>query len=158
MYELPLFDEQGKFFTEVVLVQDYFAWASQGAIAERDKEHLGVSDIGLLLYRELLQEQIARVERGLDPIEVYREPHDIINLPQEDRAYDAKRQVPASGQFSGVLLQQSWDWFSGIAEQLQQAFEQAEQRAARGEPLLDPPEHLEVPVRVTGHREAQLRR
>ncbi len=156
VYELPLFDEHGKYFTEVVLVQDYFAWASQGAIAEREKEHLGVSDVGIIMYRELLQEQLRRLEQGHDPMEVYREPHDVINLPQEDRSYDALRQMRGSVQFTGVLLQQSWDRFSGIADQLRDAFAQAESRVARGDPLLDPPKHLAYPVDAGPHREAVL--
>ena len=68
-YEFPLKDESGKFFTEIVLVQDFFAWASQGEIAQRDLEHLGQSDIGVIMYRELLKEQVERVERGEEPME-----------------------------------------------------------------------------------------
>ena len=89
-------------------------------------------------------------------MEVYREPHDVVNLPQEGVSYDALRQMRGSVQFTGVLLQQSWDRFCGIADQLQQAFREAETRAARGEPLLQPPKHLSYPVDGGPHREAVL--
>ena len=157
VYELPLYDEHGKFFTEVVLVQDFFAWASQGAIAEREKEHLGVSDVGVILYRELLEEELQRVERGLEPMEVYRHRHAIINLPQEDRSYDTQQQVRGAVQFDGVLLQQSWDRFSPIVDDLRDAFRKAEFRAARGEGMLPlPPAPRPYAPHSGTHKEAVL--
>jgi len=85
LYEIPLYQEDGKFMIEVSIVQDMFAWVSQSPIAERDLEHLGQSDVGLIMYRELLREQVERVERGEEPMEVYRDParNVCIDLPQE---------------------------------------------------------------------------
>jgi 5,5'-dehydrodivanillate O-demethylase len=46
---------------------DQMAMESQGPIYDRTKEHLGSTDRGIALYRKMLDEQIARVEQGLDP-------------------------------------------------------------------------------------------
>src|SRR5581483_2575982 len=57
-----------------VAAQDHMAWETQGAIPDRTKEHLAASDRGVVLLRKLLDEQIARVERGEDPLGVIRDP------------------------------------------------------------------------------------
>ncbi len=56
---------------------------TQGRIADRSKEHLGRSDIGVILLRKLYTEQIERVAAGLDPLCTYRDPHEVIDLPME---------------------------------------------------------------------------
>ena len=40
----------------------------------RDRERLGRSDEGIILYRNLLKEQVAKVQRGEDPMNVFRDP------------------------------------------------------------------------------------
>ncbi len=47
--------------------QDQWAWESQGAIYDRSAETLGATDRGIVLFRKMLAEQIARVEQGLAP-------------------------------------------------------------------------------------------
>ena len=138
VYELPLFDDAGKFFTEVVLVQDFFAWASQGAIARRDLEHLGQSDVGVIMMRELVREQIEKVERGEEPMEVYRDPakNQVIDLPQEDLSYDARQSRSLAEQFHGVLLQQDWTRFSPAQDLLREVFEEADDWKAQGKALM----------------------
>ncbi|MEK7215375.1 MAG: aromatic ring-hydroxylating dioxygenase subunit alpha, partial [Chloroflexota bacterium] len=74
VYEIPLLKEDGRYNIDVVIAQDFMAWASQGPVAEREQEHLGQADIGIILYRELLTEQLERVERGEEPIGVIRDP------------------------------------------------------------------------------------
>ena len=50
------------------------AWESQGAIADRTREHLGAADRGIIMFRKLIREQIERVGRGEDPLGVIRDP------------------------------------------------------------------------------------
>jgi hypothetical protein len=50
------------------------AWVTQGDISDRTTERLGTSDKGVILYRNLLMEQIEKVERGEDPMGVIRDP------------------------------------------------------------------------------------
>lgn len=57
-----------------VLSQDHMAWETQGPIADRTTEHLAHSDRGVVLLRRLLRENIKRVQQGLDPLGVVRDP------------------------------------------------------------------------------------
>ena len=50
------------------------AWITQGGIADRTQEKLGLSDKGVILYRRLLKEQLDKVRRGEDPMNVFRDP------------------------------------------------------------------------------------
>jgi 5,5'-dehydrodivanillate O-demethylase len=59
---------------ETVTGQDMMAWVTQGEISDRTTERLGSSDKGIILYRNLLLEQIEKVERGEDPMGVIRDP------------------------------------------------------------------------------------
>ena len=42
-------------------------WIEQGAISDRTREHLASSDVGVIMYRKMLNEQMERVERGEEP-------------------------------------------------------------------------------------------
>jgi 5,5'-dehydrodivanillate O-demethylase len=57
-----------------VSAQDAMAWETQGAITDRNQEHLGAADEGVILLRKLLREQIQAVQNGLDPVGVIRDP------------------------------------------------------------------------------------
>lgn len=60
--------------------QDYMAWETQGAIPDRAAERLATSDRGVLLLRQVLRENIERVQQGLDPLGVVRDPdHSMID-------------------------------------------------------------------------------
>lgn len=54
--------------------QDRCAQESQGPIFDRTTEHLGASDKGVILLRNLYQEAIEAVQQGLDPLGVSRDP------------------------------------------------------------------------------------
>ncbi|MCH7608955.1 MAG: Rieske 2Fe-2S domain-containing protein [Chloroflexi bacterium] len=59
---------------DTVPQQDYMAWETQGPIADRTAEHLSYGDRGVSLLRALLRENIERVQAGLDPIGLVRDP------------------------------------------------------------------------------------
>ncbi len=77
-YEPPTVNEKGEPILDYVLAQDAIVWAAQGPIADRSKELLGRTDVPIVLLRRQLDEQIARVERGEDPMNVFREDAEII--------------------------------------------------------------------------------
>jgi 5,5'-dehydrodivanillate O-demethylase oxygenase subunit len=54
--------------------QDRMAWETQGEIYDRTQEHLGVTDVGVVMLRKLLDEQIAIVEAGGEPMAILRDP------------------------------------------------------------------------------------
>ena len=70
--------------------QDHMAWETQGAIADRAKEHLGEGDRGVVMFRNLLRAQILAVQAGNDPVGVNRDPasDETIKMIPEN-AYDA---------------------------------------------------------------------
>ena len=97
--EVPLKDEKGEFILDYITGQDMVTWWAQGEIADRTREHLGYSDSVLIAHRQLLEEQIALVEQGGEPINVFRNPADAYrrdqNLPMV-RAMDEGKQPAAS--------------------------------------------------------------
>ena len=150
-YEIPLKDEDNKFITDFVLAQDMFAWSTQGAIAQRDKEHLGQSDVGVLMYRELPKEQLDRSDRDEPLLEIYRDPaqNQCIMLPQEELGYNGARFQPRQRTLGRQVNGPEWDNVVTL-------FHEAEARSDRGESLLPPIEPPAYPVGVELHRDLPL--
>jgi 5,5'-dehydrodivanillate O-demethylase oxygenase subunit len=72
--------------------QDRMAWETQGAIYDRTQEHLGATDTGVLMLRKLLDEQIAIVEAGGEPMAVLRDPSKNVMISFE---HSDNRMTPA---------------------------------------------------------------
>jgi 5,5'-dehydrodivanillate O-demethylase len=81
----PLYEENGKFRSETILDQDQNVWVTQGPIMDRTKEKLGESDVGIIMFRKMLEEQARIVEDGGEPMNVFRDPeqNQCIRAPQE---------------------------------------------------------------------------
>ena len=61
---------------------DYEAQSSQGAVSLHSDEHLTTSDIGIVMQRRFLKEQIEKVGKGEDPVGVaFRAGDEIIHVP-----------------------------------------------------------------------------
>jgi 5,5'-dehydrodivanillate O-demethylase len=58
----------------MIPAQDSMAWETQGSRTDRTQEHLGIGDEGVIALRKLLREQIERVQQGLEPMGIIREP------------------------------------------------------------------------------------
>jgi 5,5'-dehydrodivanillate O-demethylase len=82
-----LYFDNGRIKDDYVAGQDQLAWIIQGKIMDRPTEQLGVTDIGIILFRNMLDEQMEIVANGGDPINVHREDKDIIWLPTEMAHY-----------------------------------------------------------------------
>ena len=82
-------DESGEFHMNDFASQDHMAWETQGAIADRSKEHLGETDRGVIMFRKMLREQIQAVQKGHDPVGTNRDPakDEVIRLIHQ--GYDA---------------------------------------------------------------------
>jgi 5,5'-dehydrodivanillate O-demethylase len=89
VFEVPYQDANGELILDTVEGQDMMAWLTQGRIADRTTEHLGASDRGVVMYRQLLQSELDKVAEGKDPMGVIREQPagGIIELPQEEELY-----------------------------------------------------------------------
>ncbi len=139
-YEVPMLDEQGRFIADHIDGQDMLSWASPGAVAQRDKERLAQSDAGVIMFRELLREQIERVQLGEDPMEVYRDPaaNQCIMMPQEHNQGSVIR-IPLPGEYQNQAR------YSPRLMDVRALFDEAIQRAKTGESPLPLPESPLVP-------------
>ena len=72
--------------------QDLVAWFSQGVIQDRTTETLGRSDKGIIMFRQMLEESIATVEDGGDPINTFRDPNENVYLGM--RTEDMGKMIP----------------------------------------------------------------
>jgi 5,5'-dehydrodivanillate O-demethylase len=77
--------------------QDIVMWCTQGDITDRSQENLGRSDKGLILYRQLLRDNLEKVQRGEDPMNVIRDPEKnaTLELPTEESAGSRREFVGA---------------------------------------------------------------
>ena len=82
-------DQNGEFHLDHFASQDHMAWETQGAIAPRDREHLGDADRGIIMLRKLLSEQIAAVQKGEDPVGINRDPRHDTTIALIHEGYDA---------------------------------------------------------------------
>jgi len=70
----PIKDENGRWISSHVINQDIIAWVGQGRIADRTKETLGASDLGIAMMRKRLFDELDAVARGAEPKAVFAIP------------------------------------------------------------------------------------
>jgi len=83
----PVFDEAGEWITSHVMNQDFLAWAGQGRITDRTREHLGQSDRGILMIRKRFFEEMKAIGEGDPPKFAIHDPsrNHRVALPMMDR-------------------------------------------------------------------------
>jgi 5,5'-dehydrodivanillate O-demethylase oxygenase subunit len=79
--------------------QDFMAWETQGPIHDRTRERLSASDRGVVMYREMLKREIDKVQKGQEPMNVFRDP----NHPIIDTQLEASVRVGKAGGFAHIL-------------------------------------------------------
>jgi 5,5'-dehydrodivanillate O-demethylase len=79
--ERELYDAKGRLNNMIVPAQDEAAWVMQGPVTDRTTEHLGVTDVGIILFRRMINENLKIVEDGGEPINVHRDPAKNIAIP-----------------------------------------------------------------------------
>ena len=72
--------------------QDLVAWFSQGVIQDRTTETLGRSDKGIIMFRQMLEDNITVVEDGGDPINTFRDADQNVYLGM--RTEDSRTWIP----------------------------------------------------------------
>ncbi|MBI3434666.1 MAG: aromatic ring-hydroxylating dioxygenase subunit alpha [Proteobacteria bacterium] len=70
----PIRDAQGRLITSHVINQDIVGWVGQGTIADRTKENLRSSDVGVGMMRKRFFDDLAAVADGRDPSAIIRDP------------------------------------------------------------------------------------
>ncbi|MDF3079990.1 aromatic ring-hydroxylating dioxygenase subunit alpha [Burkholderia sola] len=74
-------DAAGRYLMDTFMSQDAMAVETQGPIFDRSRENLGASDRGIVMFRQMLQEQIDAVARGERPVaNVYGGAPDVTDL------------------------------------------------------------------------------
>jgi 5,5'-dehydrodivanillate O-demethylase len=64
--------------------QDRMVVEQQGVVADRPNEHLGASDGGIILVRQMMREALAAVAAGEDPLAIIRDPaRQAVDFPQK---------------------------------------------------------------------------
>ncbi len=89
----PIRDENGRWISSHVINQDIVAWVGQGVIADRTKENLRSSDIGISMMRQQFLKDMDAIAEGRDPKAVLRDPEaaKCVDLP------DMYRQINTQG-------------------------------------------------------------
>ena len=82
----PIKDESGRWIVSHVINQDIVAWVGQGTIADRTKENLRSSDIGIAMMRNRFFEELEAIKAGRDPGGVIRDPAAAKAIPLPDMA------------------------------------------------------------------------
>jgi 5,5'-dehydrodivanillate O-demethylase oxygenase subunit len=63
----PIKDANGRWISSHVINQDIIAWVGQGTIADRTKETLGASDLGIAMMRKRFFDELDAVAKGAEP-------------------------------------------------------------------------------------------
>lgn len=123
----------GRWVTSHTINQDTVAWVGQGTNSDREHEHLGRSDLGVMMLRRQLLADLEAVAEGRDPKGVIRDPAAArrVTLPFN------RQQLLAARSFTGEEWRQRFlsptrnnpdDYFDLIAgqpPQVRAAFEEA---------------------------------
>jgi 5,5'-dehydrodivanillate O-demethylase oxygenase subunit len=73
-YAPPQVGPDGEYLMDSFFSQDKMAWETQGPVFNRSQERLGYSDRGIVMVREMIHEQIEKVQRGEDPLGLVWDP------------------------------------------------------------------------------------
>ncbi len=111
-----MLDANGRHIVNFTNGQDMMAWVTQGPVAKREREKLGQSDVGVIMYRRMLQEQMAVARDGGDPMNVFRDPerNRVLTLFHAASAVEASQRV----------LGDSGPRGSGVADLVKEMFAQ----------------------------------
>src|SRR5262249_37367122 len=129
----PITDPRtGRWITTHVMNQDFVAWAGQGVIADRTKEHLGESDRGIIMMRRRLLEEAEAVARGRQPKALIRDPaiNGCVTLPIIGRrqfvdGYSRAEGIKRRERTPGLLLRHDFIFQAGQPEDIRLAYRHA---------------------------------
>jgi 5,5'-dehydrodivanillate O-demethylase len=137
----PIKDERtGRWIESHVMNQDFVAWVGQGGGADRTQEHLGESDRGVILMRRRLLEEAEKVQQGLEPKGIIRDPHAarFVELPIVGRDFFlagySMRDVTDDN--SGFWYPKSFPLQAGQPEEITEAYREAMGMNPDGTPKL----------------------
>ncbi len=101
-YDASWMNEDGEYHMNSFPAQDGMAWETQGAIFDRTTEHLGASDNGIVLLRQMLFQAIESVQKGDDPQGIVRDASRNTKIDLE--SWLAERDYAAGTMNGGVVI------------------------------------------------------
>jgi 5,5'-dehydrodivanillate O-demethylase len=125
----PIKDENGRWISSHVINQDIIGWVGQGRIADRSKETLSASDLGIAMMRKRYFEEIDAIGKGKEPKGTIRNPNvaSCVALPNMER----KRRVEgvSLAEFANYPVLKArltgFRWQYGQPPEIRRAFEEA---------------------------------
>ena len=125
----PIRDEKGRWIDSHVINQDIIGWVGQGRIADRTKENLRSSDLGIVEMRKRFFADLDKVAKGEDPSGIIRDPEKAKSVPLPDvmRKYNVDG-VPLADYDKHPLLKERLAGFRhhfGQPPEVRRAFERA---------------------------------
>ena len=107
VWKSPIQGEDGRWITSHVINQDITAWVGQGAIADRTRENLRSSDIGISMMRKRFFDELDAIKAGREPKGVIRNPNmaQCIDLPDMARELNVNGLTLAEFQNDPLLKQ-----------------------------------------------------
>jgi 5,5'-dehydrodivanillate O-demethylase len=135
-FEIPTKDANGDWIRDDIVAQDIMVMTAQGPVADRSREMLGTSDVGIVKFRRFLKEQIELVRAGGEPINVYRDENanGRLVLPHSKDFYErgvfGKAATYRRGSATGALGMQN----SPINDLIEDLFEEAARIAVQAQP------------------------
>ncbi len=129
VWESPVRDARGNFIVSHVINQDIVGWVGQGRIADRSRENLRGSDVGIVEMRKRFFADLDKVAKGEDPSGVIRDPATAACVPLPDvmRRYNVEG-VPLADYARHPLLKERLAGFRhhyGQPPEVRKAFEEA---------------------------------
>jgi len=125
----PVKDSDGNWITSHVINQDIIGWVGQGVIADRSRENLGASDIGITMMRKRFFDELAAVAKGAQPKGIIRSANEArcVELPNMERARCVDGVTLAEFASIPVLKArlEGFRWQYGQPEEVRRAFEKA---------------------------------
>ncbi len=123
----------GRWITSHVMNQDFVAWAGQGVVADRTREHLGRSDRGVIMLRQRFLADMKRVAQGGDPKAVIRDSkqNQCVGLPvvgrdafTEGLTREQWQNLEQGGALGGAV-RRDFVWLAGQPEEVSRAYNAA---------------------------------
>jgi 5,5'-dehydrodivanillate O-demethylase len=125
----------GRWITTHVINQDTVAWTGQGRLTDRTKEHLGRSDLGVIMLRRQLARDMDAVARGQDPKGLIRDPerNRIVTWP-DDRREVVTRGLPKADWLARQAARSAnglrdpddyFQFYAGQPDDVRKAYEEA---------------------------------
>jgi 5,5'-dehydrodivanillate O-demethylase oxygenase subunit len=125
----PIKDEAGRWISSHVINQDIVAWVGQGTIADRTKENLGASDLGIAMIRKRFFEELDALAKGREPKGIIRNSNVArrVELPNMERERCVEGVTLEEFDAYPILKARltGFRWQYGQPPEVRRAFEQA---------------------------------